>query len=170
MWFLVRHLDTDGTFARYRRYDTDTHGSQGEHDIVLEALDLSNFDTRFRHDLIECDGRAHCSFDGFDLDAEVAQGGDDAIGVGLLLVFVNDWSRLVVVHLEQGERRELVVLKVFARVVWTEFLEQILRVVLGELDLFHLFYGDINRFFDRGRQWLRRFWLDFYLDRGDVHG
>ena len=28
LWFLVRHLDTDGTFARYRRYDTDTHGSQ----------------------------------------------------------------------------------------------------------------------------------------------
>ena len=133
-------------------------------------MDLSNFDTRFRHDLIECDGRSDGSLDGFDLDAEVAQGGDDAIGVGLLLVFVNDWSRLVVVHLEQGERRELVVLKVFAWVVWTEFLEQILRVVLGELDLFHLFYGDLNRLLDRVSQWLKGLGLDFYLDRGDVHG
>ena len=133
-------------------------------------MDLSNFDTRFRHNLVERDSRSDGGLDGLDLDAEVAQGGDDAIGVGLLLVLVDDRSRLVVVHLEQGERRELVVLKVFARVVWTEFLEQILRVVLGELDLFHLFYGDLNRLLDRVRQWLKGLGLNFYLDRRDIHG
>ena len=132
-------------------------------------MDLGDLDTGFRYNLVERDSRSDGSFDGLDLNAEVAQCGDNLIGIGLLLLLVDDRSRLVVIHLEQAERRELIVLKVFAWVVWTEFLEQVLRVVLGELDLFHLFYGDLNRLLDRVRLWLRGFGLNFYLDRGDVH-
>ena len=117
--FLVRHLNTDGTFTRHRGDDTDARSGKGHHDIVLERLDLRYANTGFGNDLIERDGWSDGCFDGLDLNAVVAQGSDDTRAVGPLLFFVNDRCSFVVLDLEQVERRELKELEVFARVVRT---------------------------------------------------
>ena len=103
----IRHLDTDGSFARDRSDDTDTQGSEAQGDIILQVLDLGDAHTLSRLNLVESDGRAHGGTDGLDLYAEVAQHLDDSVLVGLLLLFV-DRHLLVVVFLQQVEGRVFV--------------------------------------------------------------
>ena len=103
----IRHLDTDGSLARDRSDDTDTQGSEAQGDIILQVLDLGDAHTLGRLNLVESDGRTHGGTDGLDLYAEVAKYLDDAVLVGLLLLFV-DRHLLVVVFLQQVEGRVLV--------------------------------------------------------------
>ena len=144
LWFFVRYLNTDSSLARHRGNDTNTDSSERKHNIVFESLDLSNLDTCLRYDLVERNGRTDSGFDRLNLNVEVAQGGDNAVGIGLLFLLVDDWSGLVVIDLEKIERRELIVFQVLAWVVWTKFAQQVFRIVLGELDFLDIFHGDIH--------------------------
>ena len=120
--FLIRHFNTDRSLARHRRNDTDTRSREGHHYIVLQSLDLRHANTGFRHNLIERNGRSDSRFDGVYLNAVVTQGRHDTGSVTTLLVLIDHRSRLVVIHLEQIERRELKELQVLTRIVRTEFL------------------------------------------------
>ena len=131
--FLVRHLYTDGSFTRHRRDDTDSGGGERHHDIVLKRLDLRYANTCFRHYLIERDGRSDGGFDGVDLDAVIAKGCHDTCAVRTLFLFVDDRRGFVVIDLEKVERRELKELQIFARIVRTEFLEDLIGVFVVEL-------------------------------------
>ena len=126
---LVRHFNTDGSFARHRRDDTDTCRREGHHDIVLQRLYLRYTHTGFRHYFIERHGRTNRCLYSINFYAIVAKRGYDTCSVGALFLFVNHRSCLIVIHFEQVERREFVELQVLARVVRTEFLKQLVRVL-----------------------------------------
>ena len=122
--FLVRHFNTDGTFTRHRGNDTNTRSTQAHHNIVLQHLDLRHADTCFRYYFIERYGRTDRCFDTINFYAIVAQGRYNSCSVRALLLFVNHRRRLVVVHFEQIQTRELKELQVFAGIVRTEFRQQ----------------------------------------------
>ena len=84
-------------------------------------MDFRDADTGFRHNLVEGYGRSDGRLNGLNLNAIVAEGGNDTGAVCALFVLVDDGHGLVIVHFEQVERGELEVLKVFAGVVGTEF-------------------------------------------------
>ena len=112
----VGHLDTDGTLARYGRYDTDAQCREAQGDVVLQSAYFRDAHALFGSNLVERHRRSYGRLDGADFDAETAQCAHDLVLVGILLVHVDGRFGVVVV-LHQVQRGEVVVLQVEAGVV-----------------------------------------------------
>ena len=141
---LVRHLDTDCSLTRHRRDDTDTRSTQRKHNIVLQRLYLCYADTGFRHYFVERHSRSDCRFDAINFYAIVTEGCHDPCSVRALLVFVDDRRSFVVIHFQQVQRRELIELQVFTRVVRTEFLQELVRIFRVQIIHIHILYLQVR--------------------------
>ncbi len=85
----IGHLDTDVALAGDGCDDADAEGSQGEGDVVLEALDFADADARSGLDLVEGHRGSRGGGDVGNLDAVVPEGLDNAVLVGDEFLFGN---------------------------------------------------------------------------------
>ena len=137
----IRNLDTHRTLAGHRRDDTNAEGCQRQGDIVLQILHLLDSYALSQRDLVEGDCRSDGGLDARDLHTKGAKHIDDSVLVGRLLGHVDIGLTVVIVFLQQVERRVVVVLQVTLRIVGLQILEcrgnGLLVCSLVSLGLFH---------------------------------
>ena len=105
MALLVRHLDADGSLARYRGYDAHSESRESQGDVVLKVAYLGNAYSLGRSNLVEGDGRSYGGLYLTYVDAEALEHLDDFLVVCLHLFHVNIGLAVVGVLVEQVESR-----------------------------------------------------------------
>ena len=121
----VGHLDTDGVFQHQH---TDALGRQGHRDVLFQPLDLGDAGALCQTDLVQSDCRTFLGRNAVYTDLICTKRMDDTVFVALHLVQRN-LVPLVLVVVQQGNRREFIVREVQTGIV------EVIHIVLAHIGL-----------------------------------